>query len=57
MQKGVISPDVPQTVYVPPAGTPGSYNATTRALSGITTGWTLANAVNSMAVLVNVSQG
>ena len=57
VQKGVISPDVPQTVYVPPAGTPGSYNATTRALSGITTGWTLANAVNSMAVLVNVSQG
>mgnify|MGYP000920289821 FL=1 len=53
----MISPDVPQTVYVPPVGTAGSYNPTTRALSGITTGWTLANAVNSMAVRVNVSQG
>lgn len=62
---GVISPDPldsanginqPYTVYVPPVSVASSFNATTRALTGITTAWKLAGAIDSMAVLVNVTQ-
>lgn len=70
IQQGVMSPDpldpnnpdkasrilTPYTVYVPPVSDTGSFNNSTRALTGITTAWKLAGAIDSMAVTVNVSQ-
>jgi hypothetical protein len=53
---GVISPDVTPTVTVPRASTPNTFDPATRALTGISTSWQLAGAINSMAVTVNVTQ-
>lgn len=65
---GVISPDpldptnaqapimVPYLVAVPDVSDASSFTAATRALSGVTTRWKLAGAINSMGVTVNVTQ-
>lgn len=68
IQQGVMSPDpldptnaqapivLPYTVFVPPVSDAGSFNGTTRALSGVTSRWKLAGAIRSIAVTVNVTQ-
>jgi hypothetical protein len=68
IQKGVISPDpldptnsqapimLPYTVTVPPVTDTSSYTASTRALTGVSTLWRLANPINSIAIRVNVLQ-
>lgn len=61
---GIISPDpldlengitAAYTVYVPPVSVASSFNAATRALTGITTEFILAGAIDSIGVLVNVA--
>lgn len=65
IRKGVISPealdpdnDVQEayTVTVPPVSDTSSFDPATRALSGVSTTWRIAHAINSMAVTVNVVQ-
>lgn len=68
IQKGVISPDPldptnpitpimePFTVTVPPVTDTDSFNAATRALTGVSTRWKLASPINSIAVVVNIIQ-
>jgi len=65
ISNGVISPDpldpdndinVPYTVTVPPVSNRSSFNAGTRALSGVKTNWRLAGSINSVAVTVFADQ-
>lgn len=53
---GIISPDVTPTVTVPKSTDAGTFNANTRALSGIVVNFKLANAIDSMTVVANVTQ-
>jgi len=64
IQQGVISPDPydppdvaePYVITVPPVSDTDSFDADTRALSGVSTDWKLAGAVRTIDVHVNVTQ-
>lgn len=68
IQQGVISPDPfdptnplapimePYTVTVPPVSDESSFDPTTRALTGCSTAFKLADPINSVAVTVNITQ-
>ena len=46
----------PYVVYVPDVSVAGSFNPATRALSGASTNWKLAGAIDSIGVTVNITQ-
>jgi hypothetical protein len=55
-QPQLLSPDVAQTIYMPPVTDTTSFSAVTRTLSGITWSAGLANAIHAVTVTGTVSE-
>lgn len=53
---GVISPDVAPTTVVPDSQAAGTFDPTTRALTGVSASFKLASPMNSITVQVNITQ-